>query len=91
MWEQLCAALDREQPPTMMKKDLLVSGLKPTLQWKVELKKPKTYDKAINMAKNKEWKAQRMTQLGMGVPAATRPELRRWETVLYSNARRFYP
>ena len=80
MWEQLCTALDPEQPPAMMKKDRFVAGLKPTLRWKVELKKPRTYDEAEDMAKNKEWKAQRMTQLGMGVPTA-RPELRRWDVV----------
>ena len=46
----------------------------------MKLKKPKNYNKAVEMAKSKEWKAQRMTQLGMGIPLV-RLELRTWESV----------
>ena len=38
-WDNLCQALKPGVPPTMMKKDRWISGLKGTLQWRVELKK----------------------------------------------------
>ena len=45
----------------MMKKDRFLASLKEDLQWKVELKKPKTHEHALDVARNKEWKAKRMS------------------------------
>ena len=70
--EDLCIALDTEHPPQMIKKDRFIAGLKATLEWKVELKRPTNFDEAIDIANNKEWKMQRMTQLGMG-PLIVKP------------------
>ncbi|MCO5584217.1 hypothetical protein L7F22_038141 [Adiantum nelumboides] len=56
----------------MMKKDRFLAGLKENLHWKVELKKPRTYEDTLEVARNKEWKIKRLTQLGvsslLGVP-----------------------
>ena len=79
MWEDLCKALDPEHPPAMLKKDRFLADLKPALRWKVELKKPTNFGKAVEVAKNKEWKMQRMTQLGMS-PLLVRPEVRLLES-----------
>lgn len=66
-WERLCRALQPAgAPPEMMKKDRFMAGLLDTLRWRVELKKPRTYDDLLEVAKNKEWKVKRMTQLGIG-------------------------
>ena len=79
LWNKWCAALGAEHPPAMIKKDTFIESLKSTIRWKVELKKPLNYDEAVLVAKNKEWKAQRLTQLGMG-PSEVRTEVRRVET-----------
>lgn len=76
VWEKLCVALAPEHPPAMMKKDSFVAGLKSTLGWRVELKKPATFDDAVQVAKNKEWKAGRLTQMGVG-SSEDRLEIRR--------------
>lgn len=55
MWEKLCVALGAKHPPDMMKKNRFVESLKPNLRWKVELKKPATYEDAVGIAKSKEW------------------------------------
>ena len=44
----------------MMKKDRLLAGLQDGLHWRVELKKPKNFEDALEVAKNKEWKLKRM-------------------------------
>lgn len=80
VWEQLCMALLPEQPPSMMKKDSFIASLKPALRLKVELKKPGNFEEAVKVAKNKEWKAQRLTQLGVGTPE-DRLEMKRMEIV----------
>ena len=49
----------------MMKKDHFMIGLKASLCLRVELKKPRSYEDAIEIAKRKEWKLFRMSQLGM--------------------------
>lgn len=51
--DELCKALESEHLPTMMMKDNFVTGLKTTLRWKVELKKPTTFDEALEVAKRK--------------------------------------
>ena len=62
LWESLCRALPVGQvPPDMMKKDQFMVGLKGTLRWRVELKKPRTYDDAEEIAKSKEWKLDHLT------------------------------
>ena len=66
LWEKLCRALQLAvAPPDMMKKDRFIAGLSDTLRWRVELKKPKTYEETLEVAKNKEWKLKRMSQLGV--------------------------
>ena len=66
LWEKLCRALQLAvAPPNMMKKDRFMAGLSDTLRWRVELKKPKTYEDTLEVAKNKEWKLKRMSQLGV--------------------------
>ncbi len=66
LWERLCRALQPAvAPPDMMKKDRFMAGLCDTLRWRVELKKPKTYEDTLEVAKNKEWKIKRMSQLGV--------------------------
>ena len=47
----------------------------------MELKKAGNFNESVETAKGKEWKAQRMTQLGMGIPPI-RPEYRRWKTFI---------
>lgn len=81
MWDQLCKALEPERPPTMLKKDSFIAGLNSTLRWKVELKKPISYEDAVEKAKGREWKNQRMTQLGMGLSIIRPVEVKRWEAV----------
>ncbi|MCO5552989.1 hypothetical protein L7F22_006509 [Adiantum nelumboides] len=49
----------------MMKKDRFLAGLKENLRWRVELKKPRTYADTLEVARNKEWKIKRLTQLGV--------------------------
>ncbi|MCO5551584.1 hypothetical protein L7F22_005089 [Adiantum nelumboides] len=73
LWESLCEALQPQgAPPDMMKKDRFLVGLKENLRWRVELKKPRTYEDTLEVARNKEWKIKRLTQLGVsslpGVP-----------------------
>ena len=51
--------------PDMMKKDRFLDGLRESLHWRVELKKPQTFEDVMEVAKNKEWKLRRLTQLGM--------------------------
>lgn len=80
VWEQLCLALMPEQPPTMMKKGSFIASLKLALRWRVELKNLGNCEDAVDVAKNKEWKAQRLTQLGVGTPK-DKLELKRVEMV----------
>ncbi|MCO5600707.1 hypothetical protein L7F22_054822 [Adiantum nelumboides] len=73
LWESLCQALQPQgAPPDMMKKDKFLAGLKENLRWRVVLKKPRTYEDTLEVARNKEWKIKRLTQLGVsslpGVP-----------------------
>ena len=51
--------------PDMMRKDRFLANLKQNLHWRVELKKPRTYEDALEVARNKEWKLKILTQLGM--------------------------
>lgn len=77
-WDSLCQALKLEVPPAMMKKDRWIVSLKGTLQWRVELKKPMTFEEAVAIAKGREWKEQRMTQLGVSIQDVA-PPMRRLE------------
>ena len=42
-----------------------MAHLQDGLRWRVELKKPRSFEDALEMAKNKEWKLKRMNQLGV--------------------------
>ncbi|MCO5567846.1 hypothetical protein L7F22_021542 [Adiantum nelumboides] len=65
-WERMCKALaPHVPPPDMMKKDRFLAGFWENIRWRVELKKPRTYEDALEVARNKEWKLRRMTQLGV--------------------------
>ena len=61
MWEQWCKALEPERPPAMLKKDSFIAGLNANLRWKIELKKPVSYEDAVEKAKGREWKNQRLS------------------------------
>ena len=64
-WEDLCKALHPQGPPKMMKKDCFTTTLKTSLRLRVDLKKLQSYEDAIDVAKKKEWKLFKMSQLGM--------------------------
>ncbi|MCO5555554.1 hypothetical protein L7F22_009099 [Adiantum nelumboides] len=51
----------------MLKKDRFLASLRSGLRLKVELKQPRTFEEAVEFAKNKEWKAQRLSQLGFKI------------------------
>ena len=66
LWESLCQALQPQgPPPDMMKKDRFLAGLKQNLHWRVELKKPGTYENAVEVVENKEWRLKKMVEWGM--------------------------
>ena len=65
LWDHWCISLRNEVPPLFLKKDLFMAGLLPSLQLKVESKKLKSFDDAVQIAKDKEWKLQRLRELGM--------------------------
>ena len=44
----------------MLKKDSFIDGLNATLLWKIELKKPLSYEDVVEKAKGREWKNQRL-------------------------------
>ena len=55
LWESLCKALRPQvAPPDMMKKDRFLAGLQDGLRWRVELKKHRNFEDALEVAKNKE-------------------------------------
>ena len=48
LWERLCRALQPQaSPPDMMKKDRFLLGLVKLLRFRVELKKPRTYEDTL--------------------------------------------
>ena len=54
LWEDMCVALHPQVPPLdMMKKDRFFAGLRENLRWRVELKKPKSYEDALGIARSK--------------------------------------
>lgn len=68
LWERWHIALGgSEHPPMILKKNRFVESLKTSLRLKVELKQPKTFDEAVEIAKQKEWKMQRLDQLGIKI------------------------
>ncbi|MCO5548055.1 hypothetical protein L7F22_001511 [Adiantum nelumboides] len=65
-WERMCKALAPQvPPPDMMKKDRFLARLGENLRWRMELKKPWTYEDALDVARNKEWKLKKICQLGV--------------------------
>ena len=62
LWDKWGRALGNEVPPVMLKKDRFMANLKESLKFKVELKRPATFDEAVAVAREKEWKAQRLNE-----------------------------
>ena len=82
LWEDFCRALHPQVPPKMMKKDQFMTGLKTSLRLRVELKKPQSYEEAIDVAKKKELKLIKMIQLGMVDSFPMAKEIRRLESMV---------
>ena len=76
LWERLCRALQPQaSPPDMMKKDRFLLGLVESLRFRVELKKPRTYEDTVEVARSKDWKLRKMAQLGMeSLPKVPQPK-----------------
>ena len=54
LWKSFCEALQPQVPPLdMVKKNRFLAGLREELRWRVELKKPRSYEHALEVAKNK--------------------------------------
>ena len=83
LWEDLCRALHPQVPPKMMKKDCFMIGLKTVLGLRVGLKKPRSYEDAINVAKRKEWKLSKMSQLRVVDSFPMEKEIRRLESTMH--------
>ena len=49
----------------MIKKDQFLIGLRANLRLRVELKKPRSYEEAMEIAKRKEWKLSMMSRMGV--------------------------
>ena len=80
-WERMCKALAPQvPPPDMMKKDRFLAGLWENLRWRVELKKTRTCEDTLEVARNKERKLRRMSQLGMDA-SPIKMEVRRVDPV----------
>ena len=68
LWDKWGRASGDEVPPAMLKKDRFMANLKESLKFKVELKRPATFDEAVAVAsREKEWKAQRLNEYGRTV------------------------
>ena len=80
--EELCRGLHPQVPPKMMKKDCFMTGLKTSLRLRVELKKPRSYEDAIDMSRRKEWKLCKMSQLGLVESFPMVKEIRRPEPIV---------
>ena len=64
LWESLCKALQSHVAPLhIMKKDKFLAGLQDGLHWRVELNNPRSFEYALEVAKNKEWKLKRKNLL----------------------------
>ncbi|MCO5606142.1 hypothetical protein L7F22_060329 [Adiantum nelumboides] len=67
LWTKWYISLGVEIPPSMLKKDRFLASLRSGLCLKVELKQPRTFEEVVELAKNKEWKSQRLSQLGFNI------------------------
>ena len=56
LWEDLYRALHPQVLPKTIKKDCFMTRLKTSLYLRVELKKLRSYEDAVDAAKRKEWK-----------------------------------
>ena len=65
LWDHWCFSLSSEAPPNFAKKGLFMNGLLPALKIKVEGKNPKTFEDALRIARDKEWKRKKMAELGV--------------------------
>ena len=61
LWEKLSRAFQPRVPLEMMKKDQFVIEVRADLRLRVELKKPRSYEDAMDVAKRKEWKLTMMS------------------------------
>ena len=82
LWEDLCRALHPQVPPKMMKKGCFMKGLKTSLRLRVELKKLKSDDDAVDVAKRKEQKICKMIQLGLVDSFPMAKETRRLDSII---------
>ena len=67
----------------MMKKDQFMIGLRADLHLRVKLKKPRSYEEAVDAAKRKEWKLTMMRNMGMRDSLPLVVEIRRSEPIVY--------
>ena len=51
--------------PSNVKKNLFIAGLKRDLLVKVDLKRPSTFEEAVQIAEKREWKLKKMAEWGM--------------------------
>lgn len=65
LWTRWCSALETQFSPMFVKKKQFIASLKQNLSIKVDLKQPSTYEEAIQIAKDKEWKMQKQVEYGM--------------------------
>lgn len=56
----------------MLKKHHFVAGLRSVLKLKVECKRPQSYEDALKVAQDKEWKLKHQRELGM---LASKPQV----------------
>ena len=82
LWEKLSGALQPQVPPKMMKKDQFMIGLRADLRLMVELKKPGSYEEAVDVAKRKEWKLTMISHMGMIDSLPLAMEARRPEPIV---------
>ena len=62
LWEDLSMALQPQVPPLdMMKKISFLVGLRDNLHWKVELKKRRSYEESLEIAKRKVSKLEQLS------------------------------
>ena len=82
LWEDLSKALQPQVLPKMMKRDQFLIGLRANLRLRVELKKPRSYEEAMEIAKRKEWKLSMMSRMGVMDSLPLPMEMRKPEPVV---------
>ena len=82
LWEDLSKALQPQVPPKMMKKDQFLIGLRADLLLRVELKKLRSYEEAMEIAKRKKWKLSMMSKMGVTYSLPLPMEMRKPKPVV---------